>query len=89
MLLLGRGIQGMGCAGLNVVVRVILSDKVNLKENAKNWSIFSFTAGMSYGIGPGDWRYEVPYPIYRYTDIYISPVTSGCPSNVAQVLSPT
>ncbi len=52
VLLLGRGIQGLGCAGLNVVVRVILSDKVNLKENAKNWSIFSFTAGMSYGIGP-------------------------------------
>ena len=52
VLLLGRGIQGLGCAGLNVVVRVILLDRVSLKENAKNWSIFSFTAGMSYGIGP-------------------------------------
>ncbi|CAK7211588.1 hypothetical protein SEUCBS140593_001222 [Sporothrix eucalyptigena] len=52
ILLLGRAIQGLGCAGLNVVVRVILLDRVSLKENAKNWSIFSFTAGMSYGIGP-------------------------------------
>ncbi len=52
VLLLGRGIQGLGCAGLNVVVRVILLDRVSLKENAKNWSIFSFIAGMSYGIGP-------------------------------------
>ncbi|CAK7263292.1 hypothetical protein SEPCBS57363_000491 [Sporothrix epigloea] len=52
VLLLGRAIQGLGCAGLNVVVRVILLDRVSLRENAKNWSIFSFTAGMSYGIGP-------------------------------------
>lgn len=52
MLLLGRGIQGLGCAGISVIVRVIIADKVSLKENAKNWSIFSFTAGMSYAIGP-------------------------------------
>ncbi|KAL1894514.1 hypothetical protein Sste5346_005749 [Sporothrix stenoceras] len=52
VLLLGRAIQGLGCAGLNVVVRVILLDRVSLRENAKNWSIFSFTAGMSYGVGP-------------------------------------
>jgi MFS family permease len=59
VLLLGRGIQGLGCAGLNVVVRVILSDKVSLKDNAKNTAIFQFTAGMSYGVGPvigGEWR---------------------------------
>ncbi|KAI6256937.1 hypothetical protein MCOR19_006635 [Pyricularia oryzae] len=52
VLLLGRGIQGLGCAGISVIVRVIIADKVSLKENAKNWSIFSFTAGMSYAIGP-------------------------------------
>jgi MFS family permease len=52
VLLLGRGLQGLGCAGIGVIVRVILADKVSLKENAKNWSIFSFTAGISYGIGP-------------------------------------
>lgn len=52
VLLLGRGIQGLGCAGISVIVRVIIADRVSLKENAKNWSIFSFTAGMSYAIGP-------------------------------------
>jgi hypothetical protein len=52
VLLLGRGIQGMGCAGISVVVRIVLADKVSLEENAKNWTIFTFTAGMSYGIGP-------------------------------------
>lgn len=46
VLLLGRGFQGLGCAGINVIVRVILADKVSLEENAKNWSIFSLTAGM-------------------------------------------
>jgi MFS family permease len=52
LLLLGRALEGMGCAGITVVVRVILSDKVSLKENAKNWSLLSLTAGMSYAIGP-------------------------------------
>ncbi|KAH8907081.1 MFS general substrate transporter [Coniochaeta sp. PMI_546] len=52
VLLLGRGIQGLGCAGISVIVRIVLADKVSLEENAKNWSIFTFTAGISYGIGP-------------------------------------
>jgi MFS family permease len=33
-------------------VRVILADKVSLKEYSKNFSFFSFFAGMSYAIGP-------------------------------------
>ncbi|KAB5582509.1 major facilitator superfamily domain-containing protein [Coniochaeta sp. 2T2.1] len=52
VLLLGRGIQGLGCAGISVVVRIVLADKVSLEENAKNWSIFTVTAGVSYGVGP-------------------------------------
>ena len=36
VLLLGRALQGVGCAGLNVIVRVILADKVSLEENAKS-----------------------------------------------------
>jgi MFS family permease len=52
MLLLGRALQGLGCAGISVIVRVILSDKVSLKEMAKNYSIFQLVAGISYGIGP-------------------------------------
>ena len=52
VLLLGRAIQGLGCAGISVAVRVVLADKVSLEENAKNWSIFTITAGVSYGVGP-------------------------------------
>jgi len=52
MLLVGRGLQGMGCAGLNIVVRICLADKVSLKENAKNNSLFTLVAGTSYGVGP-------------------------------------
>lgn len=52
MLLLGRGIQGLGAAGINVNVRIILADKVSLRENSKNWSTFTFVSGTSYGIGP-------------------------------------
>ncbi|KAJ4271617.1 hypothetical protein NW762_000322 [Fusarium torreyae] len=65
VLLLGRSFQGIAAAGLNVVVRTILADKVSLQENAKNWAIFSLVAGISYGLGPviggyltrADWRW--------------------------------
>lgn len=52
MLILGRAIQGGGCAGISVVDRVVLADKVSLKEYSKNFSIFSLFAGLSYAIGP-------------------------------------
>ena len=52
MLLTGRGLQGMGCAGLNIVVRTCLADKVTLQENAKNTTVFTLVAGISYGVGP-------------------------------------
>ena len=53
MLLVGRALQGMGCAGLMIVTKVILADKVSLKENAKNNTIFMIVGGIGYGIGPG------------------------------------
>ncbi|ROV94334.1 hypothetical protein VMCG_08659 [Cytospora schulzeri] len=52
VLLLGRGFQGVACAGISVLVRVIIADKVTLQENAKNWSFFALTGGLSYAIGP-------------------------------------
>ncbi|KAG0645371.1 Efflux pump FUS6 [Hyphodiscus hymeniophilus] len=52
MLLVGRAIQGMGCAGLNILTNVILADKVSLAENAKNKSLFTLVSGVGYGIGP-------------------------------------
>ncbi|KAI2632382.1 MFS general substrate transporter [Hypoxylon sp. NC1633] len=50
--LLGRALQGVACAGLNTIIRVVLADKVSLEENAKNWSLFAMTGGICYGIGP-------------------------------------
>ncbi|KAI3555350.1 major facilitator superfamily transporter [Colletotrichum abscissum] len=53
VLLLGRGFQGLACAGLNVLVRIVIADKVTLRENAKNWAIFSFLGGvLGWGLGP-------------------------------------
>jgi MFS family permease len=52
VLLLGRGYQGVAAAGINVVSRAILADKVSLEENAKNWAIFAFVGGISYALGP-------------------------------------
>ncbi|KAM0330656.1 hypothetical protein ACHAQA_003607 [Verticillium albo-atrum] len=65
VLLLGRGIQGFGSAGMDITVRAIVADKVSLSEDAKNWSIFTFVGGVSYSIGPviggyltsADWRW--------------------------------
>ncbi|KAK2018742.1 major facilitator superfamily transporter [Colletotrichum eremochloae] len=53
VLLLGRAFQGLACAGINILVRVILADKVSLRENAKNWSVFSLLGGvLGWGLGP-------------------------------------
>ena len=65
VLLLGRGFQGLAAAGINVVVRTILADRVSLAENARNWSVFALTGGISYALGPviggyltsADWRW--------------------------------
>jgi MFS family permease len=52
MLLVGRALQGIGCAGLNILTKVILADKVSLSENAKNNTLFTLVGGIGYGIGP-------------------------------------
>jgi MFS family permease len=50
--ILGRALQGLSVSGINVCTRVIMADKVTLKENAKNNSIFALFAGVSYAVGP-------------------------------------
>lgn len=52
VLILGRAIQGIGCAGVSVISDVIMADKVSLKEYSKNSSIFATIAGVSYALGP-------------------------------------
>jgi MFS family permease len=52
MLLLGRAFQGLGFSGLGTVTKIILSDKVSLKENSKNNTIFALLNGFSVGVGP-------------------------------------
>lgn len=52
LLLAGRGLQGCGSAGLLILVKTILADKVSLRENAKNNTIFTFVGGIGYGLGP-------------------------------------
>ncbi|THV46177.1 hypothetical protein BGAL_0409g00080 [Botrytis galanthina] len=52
MLLFGRALQGLGCSGLLILTKVILADKVSLKENAKNNSVFAIVGGLAYGFGP-------------------------------------
>ncbi|CAD6445439.1 e91f15f3-b776-412b-b345-d69a89be1e64 [Sclerotinia trifoliorum] len=52
MLLFGRVLQGLGCSGLLILTKVLLADKVSLKENAKNNSLFAVVGGLAYGFGP-------------------------------------
>lgn len=52
MLLFGRALQGVGCAGILVLVRIILADRVSLAENSKNTSIYSMVAGSAYAVAP-------------------------------------
>lgn len=65
VLLLGRGLQGAGSAGVTNIAMIILADSVSLKEQAINTSIFQFLNGIGYSIGPviggyivdSSWRY--------------------------------
>ncbi len=52
MFLAGRGLEGAGSAGLLILTKIILADKVNLVDNAKNNTIFTLVVGISYSIGP-------------------------------------
>ncbi|KAL2174928.1 uncharacterized protein P884DRAFT_229496 [Thermothelomyces heterothallicus CBS 202.75] len=52
VLLLGRALQGVGAAGVNISVRTILADRVSLAEYAKNWTTFAIVSGVSFGLGP-------------------------------------
>lgn len=82
MLLLGRALQGMSAAGIMNLIQIVLSDKVSLKDNAKNNTIFQFTGGISYSIGPivggyltnSNWRYcfviSIPIAVAAHFLIY-------------------
>lgn len=52
MLLVGRAVQGIGCAGLNILTKVVLSDKGSMEEKAKNNTVFTIVGGIGYSIGP-------------------------------------
>lgn len=52
LFLLGRALQGLACAGIGTLVRIVLSDRVSLEENARNWTAFTLVGGIAYGIGP-------------------------------------
>lgn len=65
VLLLGRALQGVGTAGMMNVSLIVLADKVSLKEQATNSSIFQLLQGIGYSVGPviggylvdSGWRY--------------------------------
>ncbi|KZF21408.1 major facilitator superfamily transporter MFS-1 [Xylona heveae TC161] len=83
MLLLGRALQGVSAAGLLNVVQICLSDRVSLKDNAKNNTIFSLVSGISYSIGPvvggyltnANWRYcfviSIPVAVLAHVIIFV------------------
>jgi MFS family permease len=52
VLLLGRSLQGIGAAGINISIRTILADRVSLSDYVLNWTIFTLVSGISFSIGP-------------------------------------
>lgn len=51
-LLVGRALQGIGTAGVNISVRTILADRVSLSDYASNWSLFALIGSFGYILGP-------------------------------------
>ncbi|KUI54463.1 hypothetical protein VP1G_01841 [Cytospora mali] len=52
VLLLGRAVQGVGAAGVNISVRTILADRVSLAEYAVNWTLFALISAVGFSVGP-------------------------------------
>ncbi|KAK3376576.1 major facilitator superfamily domain-containing protein [Lasiosphaeria ovina] len=52
VLLLGRALQGVGAAGVNICVRTILADRVSLAEYAMNYTVFAIVSAISFSVGP-------------------------------------
>lgn len=48
----GRALVGVSSAGLLVMLTVILSDKVSLKENALQNALFGLISGMRFAVAP-------------------------------------
>ncbi|KAG2027977.1 hypothetical protein GB937_000425 [Aspergillus fischeri] len=73
MLLLGRALQGTSSAGIMNIIMIVLADRVSLRENARNNSIFVFVGGLGYGVGPvvGGYCFLVPIPIAFISHIVI------------------
>jgi MFS family permease len=69
VLVLGRAIQGVGTAGMSTCSLIILADKVSLKEQAFNTSIFHFLIGVAYATGPLVCPYQLKNN--RYTNVGI------------------
>jgi MFS family permease len=51
-LLVGRGISGIGAAGLLTLVRIILSDSVSLDDNNAQGAIMIIAYMVGYTVGP-------------------------------------
>jgi MFS family permease len=52
MLLVGRALQGLGFAGLQTVTKVILADKVSLKDYSFHNTLFTCLNGVGFSVGP-------------------------------------
>ncbi|KAK1754094.1 major facilitator superfamily domain-containing protein [Echria macrotheca] len=52
VLLLGRALQGVGAAVVNICVKTILADHADLAEYAKSWTVFSLLAAVGFSVGP-------------------------------------
>ncbi|CAG8765664.1 417_t:CDS:2, partial [Acaulospora colombiana] len=52
MLLVGRGISGIGAAGLLSIVRVILADSANIEDNNVQGALMVLMYAIGYVLGP-------------------------------------
>lgn len=52
MMIMGRGIAGIGAAGLLAVVRIILSDSNSLNDNTFQTTMLLFLYAVGYSVGP-------------------------------------
>jgi MFS family permease len=52
VLLLGRALQGLGAAGINIIGHTIMADRASLEDYAWNWTLAAIISAIFFSIGP-------------------------------------
>jgi len=70
MLIAGRGVQGMGSGGINMIIDVIISDLVPLRQRGNYIAVVLLVYGVGTAVGPFLGGIIVEHTTWRWVSVY-------------------